>query len=189
MAGFTVAAGVTTIREGAFIGCPKLASMGVIGGGVTVIDSRAFCHCSRITSLKGLAEGLRTIGICAFACTGLTSLDWLPSTVTSIGQLAFYSCAALTSIGPGLSPDCDVHSDAFYDCPALLAASEAKGFATIIEWGKHHWLVGSRRFDVLSSVRQVRRSLPPAPSSFLERIAFLCDDLVREVVEFVGACE
>ena len=97
--------------------------------------------------------------------------------------------AVLTSIGPGFSPDCDVHPDAFINCPALLAAAQAKGFSSAIEWGKHHWLVVNRRFAVLSAVRQVRRDDDGKGSALLKRIALLCDDSVREVVEFVGACD
>jgi hypothetical protein len=127
-----------------------------------------------------------------FSSTGLTSLDCLPSTVTAIGEFAFAHCAVLTSIGPGFSPDCDVHPLAFQGCPALLAAAQAKGFPDIIAWGKHRWLAVNRsncRFSVLSAVRQVHRDEDGGGSPLLKRIALLCDDLVREVVEFVGACE
>ena len=128
----------------------------------------------------------------AFSSTGLNSLDCLPSTVTSIGRYTFYNCAALTSIGPGFSPDCNVSPNAFEDCPALLTAAQAKGFSTAIEWGKHHWLVvncRNCRFYVLSAVHQVRRDDFGEGSPLLQKIALLCDDLVREIVEFVGACE
>jgi len=187
--GFTVAAGVTTIGRDAFNACRKLASLGLMRKGVTVISHWAFCGCRRLTSLQGLPKSLTTIGHAAFASTGLTSLDGLPSTVSAIGDCAFASCTALTSIGPGFSPDC-VHPDAFYNCHALLAAAQAKGFATAIEWGKHHWLAVNRscRFAVLSAVRQDRRDEDGEGSPLLKRFALLCDDLAREVVEFVGAC-
>ena len=93
-----------------------------------------------------------TIRRSAFSSTGLTSLDGLPSTVTSIGEFAFAHCAVLTSIGPRFSPDCNVHPDAFYNCPALLASAQTKGFSTAIKGGKHHWLAVNRsncRFSVL----------------------------------------
>jgi len=187
--GFTVAAGVTAVREFAFSGCRKLASLGVMREGVTGIEKFAFNSCPLLTSLQGLPESLTTIRDCAFRSTGLTSLDCLPSTVTTIGDCAFAHCAALTSIGPGFSPDCYVHPLAFSNCPALLAAAQAKGFASAIEWGKHHWLVVNCRFSVLSSVHQVRRDDFGEGSPLLKKVALLCDDLVREVVEFVGACE
>ena len=76
---------------------------------------------------------------------------------------------------------------AFEGCPALLAAAQAKGFA--IDWGKDHWLVVNRRSSVLSAVRQVRRDDHGEGSPLLNRIALLCDDLVREIVGFFGACE
>ena len=118
--------------------------------------------------------------------------ELLPFTVTAIGIYAFIRCAVLTSIGPGFSQDCDVHPNAFINCPALLAAAQAKGFSTAIEWGKHHWLAVNRsncRFSVLSAVRQVRRDEDGEGSPLLKRVPLLCDDLVREVAEFVGACE
>ena len=189
MTGFTVAAGVTTIGEHAFDACLKLASLGVMREGVRAIEWFAFANCRRLTTLQGLPEGLMTIGYGAFRSTGLTSLDWLPSTVTSIDNYSFYNCETLTSIGPGFSPDCDVRPRAFCGCPALLAAAQAKGFGLPIEWGKHHWLVVNRRFAALSAVRQVRRDENVEGSPLLQKIALLCDDLVREVVEFVGACE
>ena len=189
MTDFTVAADVTTIGESAFCHCPKLVSLGVMREGVRVIEYSAFRRCPLLTTLQGLPKSLTTIGYSAFASTGLTSLDGLPSTVTSIGRWAFFDCAALTSIGPGFSPDCDVHPLVFYHCPALLAAAQAKGFATAIEWGKRHWLIASRRLSVLYAVRQVRRDEGGEGSLLLKKIALLCDDSVREVVEFVGACE
>jgi len=191
LTGFTVAAGVTTIRDDAFCICLNLASLGGMREGVTAIERWAFWACSRLTSLQGLPKSLTTIGKYALARTGLTSLDGLPSTVTAIGDCAFAYCASLASIGPGFSPDCEVHPSAFASCDALLAAAQAKGFETAIEWGKHHWLVVSRRVAVVGSVRQIRlRPLLHAPSELLERIALLCDDLLREVVEnFVGAGE
>jgi len=75
------------------------------------------------------------------------------------------------------SPGCDAHPTAFDYCPALLAAAQAKGFSTTIEWGKHHWLAVNRRSTVLSAVRQVRRDENGEEGSpLLQRIAFLCDD-------------
>ena len=186
--GFTVAEGVTTIDSLCFFGCLKLVSLGVMSQGVRVIAMSAFFGCPLLTTLQGLPESVTTISTGAFHSTGLTSLDWLPSTVTSIDYGAFGNCLSLTSIGPGFSPDCDVQPEAFCDCPALLAAAQAKGFTTAIEWGKHHWIVVNRRFAVLSAVRQVRRDDDRVGSPLLKKIALLCDDLVREVVEFVGAC-
>ena len=115
--------------------------------------------------------------------------------MAAIGEFAFAHCAVLTSIGPGFSPDCDVDPNAFYGCPALIAAAQTKGFSTAIESGKHRWkhrwLAVNRsncRLSVLSTVHQVRRDEDGEGSPLLKRIALLCDDLVREVVEFVGAC-
>ena len=184
--GFTVATEVTNIGDHHFSGCPSLASLGEMRKGVRVIGRKAFHHCPLLTSLQGLPEVLTTIHQDAFSITGLTSLDGLPSAVSTIGSHAFSSCPALTSIGPGFSPDCDVHLDAFYDCDALRAAARAKGFKdsgdatydSIIAWGKHH-------FATLSANQTARRAGPTLD----ERIASLPDELVREVEGFAGACE
>ena len=187
--GFTVAAGVTAIGKYAYCNCRNLASLGMMREGVTIIEEFAFFYCPLLTTLQGLSKSLTTIRRCAFARTGLASLDGLPSTVIAIGSCAFYHCYSLASIGPGFSPGCNVRPNAFDNCPALLAAAQTKGFPTAIEWGKHHWLVVNRRSSVLSSVRQVRRNDDGEGSPLLKGIALLCDDLVRGVVEFVGGCE
>ena len=186
--GFTVAEGVTRIGRIHFSQCSNLASLEGMREGVRVIHDCAFYSCLRLTSLRGLPKySLTKIGYGAFADSGLESLGGLPSTVTTIEQYCFASCFRLASIGPGFSPNCDVHLLAFDDCAALLAAAEVKGFSSIVAWGKHHWLVVNRRFAALAAVCQVRRGYHGEPSQLLARIALLCDDLVREVVEFVGA--
>ena len=164
--GFTVGAGVTTIRRFAFCDCPNLTSLGVMREGVTAIDWRAFAFCPLLTSLQGLPESLTTIGSYAFANAGLTSLDGLPSTVTTIGSCAFRNCYSLTSIGPGFSPDCSVHPRAFDDCSALLAAAKAKGFPNVTAWGKHRWLAVHRS----AALAAVRRSRPLLPAVLVRKI-------------------
>ena len=186
---FKVAAGVATIGEYAYYDCPELESLGVMREGVKAIRDGAFRGCSRLESLQGLPRSLTTIGRYAFNSTGLTSLDGLPSALTAVGHYAFADCALLTSIGPGFPPDCDVHPDAFYNCPALVVAAQSRGFSSAALWGKNRWYVVNCRFAALLAVLQVCRALPHAPASLLERLAFLPNDLVREVVEFVGACE
>jgi len=44
-------------------------------------------------------------------------------------------------------------------------------------------------FPSFLAVRQARRDDGGEGSPLLKRIELLCDDLVREVMEFVGACE
>jgi len=191
---FMVEAGVTWIGDSHFQDCYILESLEGMREGVTVIGDYAFSSCGSLTSLEGLPDdSLTTIGDYAFSYSGLTSLDCLPYTVTSIGNGAFRACENLTSIGLGFSLDCNVHPTAFRDCPALLAAAQSNGFDTVIAWGKHyylfaddHWLAVNCRFPILCAVQQVRRDGLEEGSQLLARIALLCDDLVREVVEFVG---
>lgn len=88
--------GVTTIREGAFMGCNKLTSID-IPNGVTSISIETFDGCSALTSIT-IPSGVTSIGYDAFdGCAALTSID-IPANVTSIGYNAFRGCAALTSI-------------------------------------------------------------------------------------------
>ena len=193
---------VKVIGEDCFSSCTSLENLqGLPKKSLREVKMGAFSGCSRLTTVKGFPEGLTSIAPNTFdGCTGLTSLRGLPRSVadvgfrcfegwTTIGDRAFANCTGLVSIGPGFSPDCDVHYYAFYNCPSLLAAAEAKGFETVITWGKHHWLVVNRRMIVLVGVRKVRTAPLPNHSPLLERIACLPDDLVREVVEFVGAYE
>ena len=195
---FAVAAGVTRISEYAYHRCRNLASLGGMREGVTNIERYAFANCRLLTTLRGLPESLEAVHRGAFESTRLSSLDGLPPAVTHIGYRAFGCCFYLTSIGPGFSPGCDVHRKAFYNCPALETAARAKGFGDpchrcpIIEWGRRHWLAVNCRFPVLCAVSRARRDgfgegSPLEGSPLLKNIAFLCGDLVREVLEFVGA--
>ena len=62
--------GLTSIADGAFLGCPSLASIS-LPDGLTRLGDRAFDHCSSLTSLT-LPATLNTIGDGAFAhCTSL----------------------------------------------------------------------------------------------------------------------
>ena len=65
---------------------------------VTDIKTSAFRENENITGVK-LNEGLQTIGASAFyKCTNLGGEISIPSTVTQIGNYAFYVCGAITKI-------------------------------------------------------------------------------------------
>jgi len=196
----TVIGGSSHLTDGVFRACDGLTSLQGLSKNITVLGHCCFMDCSGITSLQG-SEHVTVIGSSAFvACEGLTTLQGLSRNVTAISDSdssplssgAFQSCMSLVSIGPGFSPSCFVHPDTFYNCPALLAEAEAKGFTSVIEWGRHHWLaVPRRRFAVLTAVSQVRRGPPSGnfPSPLLSLLAGAPDDMVRVIVGFMGEGE
>ena len=82
---------VTAIGEGAFLRCPRLASVD-IPNSVTSIGDYAFEECTGLTSIV-IPNSVTGIGRQAFMdCTGLTSID-IPNSVTAISSYAFYNTA------------------------------------------------------------------------------------------------
>ena len=102
----TIGNGVTRIGEYAFNSCGTYwddeTHQGVenlvveMGSNVTAIDAHAFQNCGKLKSVT-LPSTLTTIGNEAFYRTGLTSIS-IPASVTSIGDFAFQYCDNMTSI-------------------------------------------------------------------------------------------
>lgn len=89
-------AGVTSIKNSAFVGCSSLASA-TIPDSVTTIGSYAFEGCASLTSVT-IGNGVTSIDSYAFRnCSSLASVT-IGSGVTSIGDYAFEYCKKLTSI-------------------------------------------------------------------------------------------
>ena len=107
-----IPSGVTSIGNGAFLGCSGLTSV-TIGSGVTSIGNYAFWGCDKIqnvttpmellsgfdkTKLENVTITKGEIPNNAFInCTNLTTVT-LKDSVTSIGGSAFNGCSGLTSI-------------------------------------------------------------------------------------------
>ena len=146
--------GVTSIGEGAFIGCSSLTSITIpnsvtsIGGwafqscssltsvtipnSVTSIGEYAFSDCSSLTSVT-IPNSVTSIGECAFyGCTSLTSIT-IPNSVTSIGMYAFSDCSSLTSVDIPNSVT-SIGGGAFRGCSSLLSVTIGNG-VTSIGWG------------------------------------------------------
>ena len=107
---------VTTIEDGAFEYCSKLAGI-IIPDSVTSIGNSAFWNCQSLTSVS-LSKNVTTIGESAFnGCRKLESIT-IPNSVKSIGNSAFWNCQALTSavIGSGVT---DIEAYAFGNCESL----------------------------------------------------------------------
>ena len=78
----------------------------------------AFEGCSSLTSLT-IPSSVTSIGSVAFAYSGLTSLT-IPSGVTSIGRSAFSGCSGLTSLTIPSSVT-SIGESAFWDCSGLTS--------------------------------------------------------------------
>ena len=87
---------VTSIGEGAFLGCTDLMSV-IIPDSVKSIGSYAFSGCADLTSIT-IPSSVKSIGKDAFAdCRSLTGII-IPDSVKIIGDYAFKNCIGLTSI-------------------------------------------------------------------------------------------
>ena len=125
---FTLAEGVTSIGDYAFIYCDKLTNV-IIGNSVTSIGESAFQQCYGLTSIN-IGNGVTSIGHQAFyKCNGLTSIT-IPDLVTSIGSSAFGGCSGLTSV---IIPNSvtSIGDSAFYDCSGLTSITIGNSVTSI----------------------------------------------------------
>lgn len=121
---------VTNIGDKAFLCCKGLSSI-VVASGNTVYDSRDNCNAIIHTSTNTLHSGCKTtvipssvtsIGDYAFyACNDLTSME-IPSGVTSISNWAFCACNDLTSIKMSESV-VEIAEYAFRECTSLISVA------------------------------------------------------------------
>ena len=102
-ASYTIPDSVTTISQGAFFSCFKLASV-TIPDSVTSIGGRAFYYCESLTSVN-IPDGVTGIGEYVFYnCKNLTSVE-IPESVTYVSWYAFYGCKSLTDVYYGGSEE------------------------------------------------------------------------------------
>ena len=88
---------VTSIGDGAFIECEKLSEI-TIPANVKSIGTQAFVMCPSLTTVKFEEDSkLESIGMLAFAMTGLTSIT-IPASVKTINIMAFAYSSDLTSV-------------------------------------------------------------------------------------------
>ena len=124
----TIPSSVTSIGQQAFAGFRGLTSI-VVESGNTKYDSRNNCNAIIEKATNTLIAGCKntiipssvtTIGQNAFyECRGLTSIV-IPSSVTTIGQNAFYECSGLTSVTIPSSVT-TIGSSAFWGCSGLTS--------------------------------------------------------------------
>ena len=134
----TIPSSVTSIGQYLFYGCDALSSIFVESGN-PVYDSRNNCNAIIKKSSNTLIEGCKntvvpssvtSIGDFAFyGCRGLTSLT-IPEGVTSIGNAAFYECKNLESITipEGVT---SIGGSAFHNCSKLTSVSIPEGVTSI----------------------------------------------------------
>ncbi len=91
-----------------------------IGDSVTSIGNQAFLGCSNLTSVTFTPTStLTSIGDDAFYDCGFTSII-IPNSVTSIGDGAFFSCSNLTTVTIGNSVG-SIGEEVFQSCAALTS--------------------------------------------------------------------
>jgi hypothetical protein len=98
-----IGSGVTSIGYNPFEFCSGLETI-VVSSGNTVYDSRGNCNCLIETATNTLITG--------------SNNSFIPDSVTSIGEYAFYGCSGLTSIEIG-SGCTSIGNNAFYGCSGL----------------------------------------------------------------------
>ena len=141
----TIPSSVTSIGNSEFYGCSGLTSI-VVENGNSVYDSRENCNAIIKTSENTLIAGCQntiipssvtSIGNGAFyGCSGLTSIT-IPSSVTSIGKWAFEGCSGLTSITIPSSVT-SIGDMAFKDCSGLTSITIPSSVTSIGDyafWG------------------------------------------------------
>ncbi|MBE6617093.1 MAG: hypothetical protein E7627_04010 [Ruminococcaceae bacterium] len=90
----TIAEGVTSIGNAAFISCSGFTGNLVIPDSVTTIGDRAFSSCEAFSGDLVIPDSLTTIGENAFEfCTGFTGNLVIGNGITTISQYAFFGCS------------------------------------------------------------------------------------------------
>ena len=137
----TVPAGLRRIGEEAFINCSRLHTV-ESPSGFPCLSDRLFQGCTSLTSIK-LSRDLRSIPFCAFARSGLTSIDIPGGHNFTIGPSAFYGCSSLTTVKIGIC--IRILDGAFQDCSAL----------TSINFPEEISEIGRKAFSGCSALRSV----------------------------------
>ena len=157
----TIPNSVTYIGGIPFGGCSGLTSI-VVAQGNTVYDSRNNCNAIIKTATNVLIAGCKntfipnsvtSIGNYAFwGCSGLTNVT-IPNSVTSIGEGAFTECSGLTSVTiPGSVTS--IGDEAFYGCSGLTSVT-IPGSVTSISYMAFYGCSGLTSVTIPNSVTSI----------------------------------
>lgn len=159
----TIPDSVTSIEQGAFIGCSSLTSV-TFGNSVTSIGVSAFNSCTGLTSIN-IPDSVTSIGDNAFdSCFGLTSIN-IPNSVTSIGNNVFVNCSGLTSATIGNSVT-SIGEYAFSNCYSLTSINIPNSVTSI----------GRNAFSSCSGLTSI--NIPDSVTSIGQEAFYSCKGLV-----------
>ena len=169
----TIPDSITSIGEGAFNGCRKLASI-TIPKGVTAIPYQAFAACDSLMSVV-IPNGVTSIGRSAFeGCDNLENVT-IPDSVTSIGAYVFDSCNNLTY---------NVKDNVKYlgnaQKPYLYLADVADTTITSVAIDSSCKFIGSRAFYDCNNLTSV--TIPDGVLSISDQAFYYCAGLTSVTI-------
>ena len=183
---------VTSIGLKAFSGCSGLTSI-VVESGNSVYDSRNDCNAIIETASNTLLAGFKntkipssvtSIGDFAFFdCSSLTSFV-IPNSVTSIGIHAFSGCSGLTSIEIPNSVT-SIGDYAFSDCSGLTSI-EIPNSVTSIETYVFRGCSGLTSIEIHSGVTSIRSEAFSGCSGLTSITSYITDVFATGVGAFSG---
>lgn len=120
------------IGEKSFSGCSSLEELDLSNSKLTSIPKGAFAYCKNLKTIK-LPSTITSIGDEAFYnCQSLTNIEGLDKcNLKSIGSAAFSNCKALENLDFSQSTFTSVPSKAFYGCSALAKITLPDTLTTI----------------------------------------------------------
>jgi len=189
---FVISNSVTSIGLKAFSGCSGLTSI-VVESGNSVYDSRNNCNAIIETASNTLLAGFKntkipssvtSIGNFAFFdCSSLTSFV-IPNSVTSIGIYAFYDCSGLTSIEIPNSVT-SIGDYAFSGCSGLTSI-EIPNSVTSIETYVFRGCSGLTSIEIHSGVTSIRSEAFSGCSGLTSITSYITDVFATGVGAFSG---